>query len=510
MERELKLELPQGHVERLIGLPLVSSCCVEPPHQDRLVSTYFDTPDLAFRRAHVSLRVRQAGEHNVQTLKTCGTQRGAFYEREEYESAIPDGMPDLGALQRRVPEGTPLGLLLSESGLAERLKPIFVTDVERTVMLLRLPQGDEVEIAVDHGVVRTATATAPIREVELEIQTGEQAHLFAFALQLLDAIPMRLSRASKGDHGYALVADEPDAVVRAGPIRLTEVDSAEAAFLHIAGNCLAQISGNERCVVHGTSPEGVHQMRVGLRRLRSAFDIFRPLLACPPTLQAELKWIADELGPARDWEVLADTTLHDAFDYAPQDVGADAVVAAARAVAAKSRQHAAQAVRSERYTHMILTLKRWLGSKVWRDDASEVQRAKLVGPAKSFALATLRDRQRRLRKRGQGMAKLDEQQRHRARIAAKKLRYATEFFESLLPANRVRPYREQLSRLQDDLGWRNDMAVAELLLCLLGAEQPHLAVGCAYARGSIARRVSTDRRVLRRIWKRFKTKSLPA
>lgn len=83
MERELKLELLQDHVERLIGLPVVSSCCVEPPHQDRLVSTYFDTPDLAFRQAHVSLRVRQAGEHYVQTLKTCGTQHGAFYEREE-------------------------------------------------------------------------------------------------------------------------------------------------------------------------------------------------------------------------------------------------------------------------------------------------------------------------------------------------------------------------------------------------------------------------------------------
>lgn len=123
---------------------------------------------------------------------------------------------------------------------------------------------------------------------------------------------------------------------------------------------------------------------------------------------------------------------------------------------------------------------------------------------------TLHKRQRRLHKRGRGMAKLDEQQRHRARIAAKKLRYATEFFESLFPANKVRPYREQLSHLQDDLGWRNDMAVAESLLCRLGAEQQHLAIACAYARGNIARRVSADRVALRRLWKRFKTASLPA
>jgi len=154
MERELKLELLQDQAEGLIGLPLVSSCCVEPPHEDRLVSTYFDTSDLAFRRMHASLRVRQAGDHYVQTLKTCGTQHGALYEREEFESAVSGNTPDLGALRDKLPEGTALGTLLREGDLAERLKPIFITDVRRTVLLLRLPQGDEVELAVDRGMVR--------------------------------------------------------------------------------------------------------------------------------------------------------------------------------------------------------------------------------------------------------------------------------------------------------------------------------------------------------------------
>ncbi|RDJ97389.1 CYTH and CHAD domain-containing protein [Cupriavidus lacunae] len=509
MERELKLELLQDQAEGLIGLPLVTSCSVEPPHEDRLMSTYFDTPDLSFRRLHASLRVRQAGEHFVQTLKTSGTQHGALYEREEFESAIPGNTPDLGALQDKLPEGTALGTLIRESDLAERLKPIFVTDVRRTVLLLRLPQGDEVELAVDRGVVRANDIAEPIRELEMEIQAGEPAHLSAFALQLLDAVPMRLSRVSKGDRGYALIADEVNQAVRAEPLELAEAGSAEASFQCIARNCLAQISRNERGVVNGSDPESVHQMRVGLRRLRSALDIFEPLIACPPALQSELKWITGELGPARDWEVLASTTLREAFKGAPEDMKADAVLAAAKATAADARQRAAQAVNADRYTRLILTLNHWLGSADWRHGLDEAQRAALTGPASDFALTTLRQRQRRLLKRGRGMARIDEQRRHRARIAAKKLRYATEFFGSLFSANKVRRYRRHLARLQDDLGWRNDMAVAGTLLLRLGTERQELAVGCGYARGYIAGCVSADRQPLRRRWKLFKAASLP-
>ncbi|WP_439668950.1 hypothetical protein DAMDJJ_09135 [Cupriavidus necator] len=118
MERELKLELLQDDVDRLIDLPLLSSCCVEPPHDDKLLSTYFDTDDLSFRRHRAFLRVRHAGEHYVQTLKTSGTQHGALYEREEFESAIPGGTPDLDALREKVPEGTALATLLRENGIS--------------------------------------------------------------------------------------------------------------------------------------------------------------------------------------------------------------------------------------------------------------------------------------------------------------------------------------------------------------------------------------------------------
>ena len=508
MERELKLELQQDQADALLALPLVASCCVEPPHEALLVSTYFDTPGLRLRQHGVSLRVRQAGAHYVQTLKTRATRQAGLYARDEFESAVPTNRPDLDALRALVPDTTDLGLLIREGDLADQLQPVFVTNVQRTVALLRLPQGDEVELALDRGIVQAGDATAPIRELEMEIQAGNAAHLYAFALHLLASVPMRPSRVSKGDRGYELLAGMRLEAVHAQPLKLGRKVTVETVFLVIARNCLAQICGNERGVICGDAPESVHQMRVGLRRLRSALDLFAPSIVCPTGLVAELNWIAGELGPARDWEVLANTTLPAVFKGAPEDLLTEPLRSVA-AMAGEKRRHAAQAVDSERYTRLILELCRWLESADWRRDLDETQRASLAGSASDFALARLHERHRKLLKRGRGLARLDPRRLHRARIAAKKLRYATEFFGSLYPEKRTRRYRDLLARLQDDLGWRNDMTVADGLLGRLQNEQQEACAGASYARGYIAALVSADKEALRRIWKRFKVISPP-
>ncbi|MDW3684660.1 CHAD domain-containing protein [Cupriavidus sp. CV2] len=509
MERELKLELQQDQADALLALPLVAACCVEPPHEALLVSTYFDTPGLHLRQHGVSLRVRRAGAHFVQTLKTHGTSQAGLYAREEFESAVSSDRPDLELLRPLVPEATELGMMIREGDLADQLQPVFVTDVQRTVALLRLPQGGEVELALDRGIVQAGNATAPIRELEMEIQAGDTAHLYAFALQLLALIPMRLSRVSKADRGYELMAGARLEVARARPLRLGQRDTVEAAFQAIARNCLAQICGNERGVMIGDVPESVHQMRVGLRRLRSALDLFSPSIGRPCGLEAEISWIAEELGPARDWEVLANATLPAVLEGAPEDLLADPLRAAAAAMAGEKRRHAAQAVDSERYTRLVLELGRWLESAGWRQGLDEAQCASLTGSAIDFALARLHERHRRLLQRGRGLAGLDPRRLHRARIAAKKLRYATEFFGPLYPQKRTRRYRGTLARLQDDLGWRNDMTVADGLLGRLQKEQQEACAGASYARGYIAALVSADKEALRRIWKRFKAISLP-
>jgi CHAD domain-containing protein len=77
----------------------------------------------------------------------------------------------------------------------------------------------------------------------------------------------------------------------------------------VLGNCLEHIQRNEVAVVEGHDPETLHQMRVGVRRLRSALKLFATVAPCPPALLEDIDWLGMELGAARDWDVLLSSTL---------------------------------------------------------------------------------------------------------------------------------------------------------------------------------------------------------
>ncbi|AGW92947.1 CYTH and CHAD domain-containing protein [Cupriavidus sp. DF5525] len=507
MERELKFELSADQAGRVRDLPLLQSMQGGQRHEAALKSQYFDTPELDLRRRHASLRVRNDGDHLVQTLKSVGERGAGLFQREEYESQVAGWQPDTTKLHKLVPKDACVRRIFDANGLDERLAPVFSADISRTVVPLKLPEGDEVELAIDRGVVSAGEASQPVLEFEMELKEGDPAQLYALAAQILQVVPLRLSFMSKGDRGYGLLVCEKLAAVRASPLELDPKDSVEAAFRSIAENCLAQVHGNEAAVASGRSAEGVHQMRVGLRRLRSALDMFSPVLACPDALQDEIQWIAGELGESRDWEVLAHSTLPKIVAEESTQADLGRVRQRAQDIAAQRRQAAAEAVSSARYAKLAIELNRWVASAAWRNE-QEPSKA-MAAPVTKFARDTLRKRHRKLVRRGRGLHKLDAQRRHRARIAAKKLRYATEFFASLLPQKSLRGYHKALSRLQDDLGWGNDIAVADGLLSKLQHRHEAVAAGAAYARGFLAAQREADRPRQKQLWKRFRRVERP-
>jgi CHAD domain-containing protein len=249
-------------------------------------------------------------------------------------------------------------------------------------------------------------------------------------------------------------------------------------------------------------------MRVGLRRLRSALDLFADEIPAYAGLGEELRWIASELGAARDWEVLAGSTLERAGTCASPDEILP-VRQVCEQIAANNRQLAAAAVESARYTRLVLQFVTWLNRQGWRDGMSDKQRGSIDRPASQFAADVLRRRHRILIKRGKRLAELDDHRRHRARIAAKKVRYATEFFASLCPRRAVRHYVDALTALQDDLGWRNDAVVADQLLKSVPRVSPDAASGAAFARGYLASRAAADHQTLKKLWKKFRRLSPP-
>ena len=520
MEIELKLLLAPEDAARLRAHPLLADYTDKRQGEPQLLAMhdiYVDTPDLQLCRHQAGLRVRQVDGRWVQTLKAGGNVSGGLHSRHEWEGEVAGPAPELDALDAAIGRKQPIRALLRRDAVRDALRPVFTTRIERTAWQLRTPQGDHIECVLDQGEIRHGAdgdaRSVPVSEIELELKQGQASSLFDVALALLHDVPLRLGHMSKAERGYRLAAQQGVQAVKAQPLRLDDDMTVEQVFLAISGNCLEQVSGNQEGVAQGDDVESLHQMRVGLRRLRSALVMFKSLLALPDGLKAELDWLGGALGEARDWDVLAGNTLAQLDGDAAAD--AAALVQAAQEQARIKHAQAAQAVNSTRYTAWMLGLQRWLQARDWRDAATARQLRQLDANVSPFARSTLRKDQRRLMKRGKRLLHATPQQRHQVRIAAKKTRYATEFFASLFAARAVKPYVGRLAALQDELGWLNDVRVADRLLQQLPDGQPdhaELRLHAAFLRGYLAARAQSQGTdgSMHKAWRRFKAARSPA
>ena len=248
----------------------------------------------------------------------------------------------------------------------------------------------------------------------------------------------------------------------AEPLELDPKLGAAAAFERIGRHCVEQIRRNETAALAG-DPEGVHQMRVGSRRLRAAMSAFRKLLPDDQRRWAsrELKWLADTLGEARNLDVFKTALLNPA-----RATIQDKEVFRVLAEAVDRRQRAAYsaieiAIGSPRYGTLILGLLRWFDGRSWSDHGAVPE---LLLPISEVAPSMLDRCYRLLKRQAKGFADQSPAQQHELRIALKKLRYTAELFGSLFPARSVEELSKVIKPLQDDLGSINDVHIGEALL----------------------------------------------
>jgi CHAD domain-containing protein len=289
-------------------------------------------------------------------------------------------------------------------------------------------------------------------------------------------------------------ASDVAAPAKAAPVRLKRKMRMEDALQRIGLDCMAQIEANLPDVL-AQNVESLHQMRVGLRRLRALLDMFRKLAPLPSELQEGLDWLSGELGAARDWDVLADATLP-AFT----GIHTEALQATAKERARALHRNMLPTLHSPRYTQLMLLMNAWLRGRQWRPASGLPKNDPLAQPALDGLVPLLRKAHKRLRKRVNALAALgdsDAPARHRVRIATKKARYAAGFFRDLLPAREVKVYIKRLSTLQDRLGRLNDLAVAGRLLPVL-ENSGHSHDG-AFARGYVAGVAEAESRRLRKL-----------
>jgi len=457
-EVELKLALPASLAAKVTRLPWVRKLRDGPERRERLETVYFDTPKLKLRDHGLTIRVRRAGKRRLQTIKSTQTDTRTPFGRGEWEQEISGDYPVL-----ELAKGTPLERLVTKK-VRRQLRPIFKTVVERTRVPIR-SDGAELELAIDLGQIRRygRRESEPISEIEIEVKQGDRLELSRVAARLARLVPVAYDPVPKAERGYALSRHESQKPVRARPIVLDARMSTVDAFKLIGLSCLDHALSNERAVRAG-DPEGVHQMRVGLRRLRAALSIFKELLHGPESesVKGDLKWLTEQLSPVRDVDVLLEERVNRLREHTPVAAEAGVLGRALSAERHAGLSRARLALESERYRALGLRTALWLADGAWSRSRSRRLAACRDWPVKAFAACVLQRCSKKLVKKARRIEKLDARQRHKLRISSKKLRYAAEFFGSLVRRKRKARYKRFeriLTLFQDALGTLNDMEV---------------------------------------------------
>jgi triphosphatase len=261
--------------------------------------------------------------------------------------------------------------------------------------------------------------------------------------------------------------------------------------------------------LHDGDPEWVHQMRIGVRRLRACLSLGRsafPAARLEP-LRVELRWLAQALAPARDLDVFTTSTLP-LFKTAlargsgagPLDRALRSLVARARRQRTVARASARAAVASPRFVRMLLAAGALAAAPLAHATHPDSGVDALTGTARDFARPLLKRRHRQLLALGEDLAHAQPEARHAARLAAKKLRYATEFFAPLYSRKKARRYRRALAVLQEELGLWNDAAVAGRLAGEIAG--PESAVAAAFS-GAAAAAGAAREHALTAAWEAF-------
>lgn len=445
-EVELKLELDPKDAGDLRSHPLLAGAEASTRAQH---STYFDTKKNALRKAGYSLRVRRVDGCNVQTVKQSGGGAGLF-DRPEWEVRIDGERPDAEALAE-----TPVGGIIGADRIG-KLVPVVESRVDRTTWSLD-HQDSEVELVLDEGTIRCGGEERPLHEVEIELKKGDPDAVLDLARRLAESVPLRLGVLSKAERGFALAEGRLDKVSKAAPVGVDAGMNVAQGFAAIVNACLRHFRLNERLVVERREAEALHQARVAMRRLRSAFSLFRPAISDThyEALREELRWFTGTLGDARNLDV---------FMARNEDEEIALDREALRAARERAYDQVIEALQSQRFRDLMLGLVVWLEAGDWR------KRRKAQVPLGEFAEERLDKLWRKVRDGGRELDSLDEEARHRLRIEIKKLRYAVEFLAGLYGSAALAQKRfgGALEGMQESLGHLNDIATARELIDRLG------------------------------------------
>ena len=408
---------------------------------------YFDTVAGMLAQSGFSLRLRKEGRVWFQTLKSACSPASAVRSEHNVRLRVK-AQPQLDPLAHvETEDGVRLQRLLSRSA-DNTLACRYTTNIHR--LSVQTGTRNRVEYALDHGDIsaqpdsNTPPLVLPVCELEIELVAGPVRGLLSVAHKLLVNPGVYIDVRSKAQRGDALANGSLIiSPARAVPLT-THSKSLKALVEAVLINCAHQVlvNASQLASTEGGGPEHVHQLRVGLRRLRSAIALFGKFVGGDfSAWDTKAKQFAAGLSGNRDIDVMAEglwPRLRAAgaplIELPVQDNGllpADLVRDAA--------------------------MQQWMLELL----AIELQGLGEVTEGEwGLVLPVIRGWSRQCKKDALRFESFDFEQRHRLRKRLKRLRYALEFIESELPSKVYKRYSKALTNVLDDLGEYNDLRVA--------------------------------------------------
>lgn len=480
MERELSLHIPKASRPAV-----VKAVRAQKPQRVALRALYFDTPSRSLAQAGIALRVRLEGQQWVQTVKAPGSDP---LSRIEINHPRDGNTLDLSLYQ-----DIPLSGFFAK--LDEPLELRYETDVQRQILLIE-HAGARIEAAYDDGVILSHGWTLPISEIEFELVSGDMSAVLEVGSQWMQAHHLVLevrSKAERGDRLASLGPAQPqkDAKAAAPPPSLFQARRAASVslshnmsilqgYLACSNECLLQIMANA-ALLAGLDTKGadadtraryVHQLRVGIRRLRSCWKLFKGKV---PPVDADIVQVLKQhfrlFGEARDQDVIQ-------LIIAPQLVQAGmprngprpAKPAPGKRAGARAPANpmAAAAGGAELQSALLSLLQHLiqLGDDQEASNKRSKKKSKAGKQKKSSELGSFLQHRldkwwERILRQGSLFTELSGDGQHAVRKKVKLIRYGLEFSSSLVKHKRADELSRASLEIQDILGELNDYYVAD-------------------------------------------------
>jgi inorganic triphosphatase YgiF len=499
-EFEIKFSVDRVAIDRVFKLKLLDRPSFG--RAQRVQTIYFDTAENHLFNAGITLRWRKLGSRKpVMTFKVAGSPSASLFERTEIE--IPAGQNGIDIALF----GTDIGKFVLKVTDGAELLPRYQTSFKRIITEIRSPQS-VFEVAIDEGQFIDTDQAWPLHELELELKSGPPSDMLDFAKVLATKAGLRLELTSKSERCFILAGVQKQKRYKEEKQRIHPEMQLDAVIVAILAEGMQHFTAHIQPFRDEADARSVHQMRVGLRRLRTALKAFHKAFpqASFALFSARARELASGLGLARECDAFRELVF--THPMAHRNCPDDAKYLEASLISLRTQAYAGamEMINGLVSTLFIIDMQNYIARRGWRSEISDIELAMLTETADRFAKNTLGDLFGKAKKRGKALIEKSDEERHEFRIALKKLRYNAQFFAPLFKNARLyRNWSDNLVPLQNSLGVSNDLAGAQDMLNRLSArEQGDFSRSAGFILGWFSAQSETADAKIEKQWKTFR------